>query len=202
MEACDGSECVLWTLVSVFVFFFSLCLCFYMVLIYVLLHLEACDGSKCVLWTSVSVFFFLSLFVFLLGANLCFVTSTACKLHTTRYQGGRYMSTMTEKSPNMSSWDFVYPFLCSSMLIWNLFYLQFLIYTLCNREVDGWLRRKERAQTMSLYGKYFFLYVFTSITTTREGPKMCLGLGDFFFFKKKNLSFVICNSVFYSIYSS
>ena len=42
----------------VFLFFFSLCLCFYMVLIYVLLHLEACDGSKCVLWTSVSVFFF------------------------------------------------------------------------------------------------------------------------------------------------
>ena len=143
--------------------------------------------------------FFISLFVFLLGANLCFVAYTACKLHTTWYQGGRYMSTMTEKSPNMSWWDFVYPFLCSSMLVWKLFHLQFLIYTLCNREADGWLWRKERAQTMSLYGKYFlFIYVFTSITTTRKGPKMCLGLGDFFFFFL-NLSFIICNSMLISI---
>ena len=43
-------------------------------------------------------FLFFCLF-FLLGANLCFIASTACKLRTTRYQGGQWMSTMTEKGP-------------------------------------------------------------------------------------------------------
>ena len=42
--------------------------------------MEACDGSECVLWTLVSVFvFFFSLFVFLHGANLCFVASRSLR---------------------------------------------------------------------------------------------------------------------------
>ena len=77
-------------------------------------------------------------FIFLLPSyfynDLHFMASTACKLCTTRYYGGRWMSTTTRKGPKMCLGldDFLFILNLSfiihnPMLICILFNLQFLI---------------------------------------------------------------------------